>query len=471
MYIMLGLKRRDSDVTDEKFADSCYFLGFIFTIASIIFCLLDLPEIGTRIVDIAVRFGAAMVTTCAGLVVRVYLVSFKKDVSDAAKDVEDSVIQASQIFREQLVIACEKLRDFQSVVDTATKATIERVNMQVEKLSKDHADKLTGFFTVLTNRNQEAFTKALNVVTSVGLRLSHSVDVYCQGMQANLASIEAKVTAFGEAVTERLKTTTFPDDYFAKHLAPPLDQLKNAANAVSLSMLQVSEEVAESKIVLSGALRKFKTKVTATEDSLETVLRLTVQQQAVLDVSQGQLTTLKKLGETLVGFDALLNATVNGLNSTNTVTNELTDRVKAVVTEGAEARKQIELSLKEVVSKLGETLAATDALGVRIDKTAEASREVAAKLGVSASSAELVAAQLAISASATKEVADKLDSIVAADIETAKTLATVGEKATLAISKVDASVERLQLMVRQLIELTGPSNVPATPWWRRPFGP
>ena len=62
-YIILGLKRHDSDVTDEKFADTCYYLGFIFTITSIIFSLLELPSIGTKIQDIAVRFGAAMVST------------------------------------------------------------------------------------------------------------------------------------------------------------------------------------------------------------------------------------------------------------------------------------------------------------------------------------------------------------------------------------------------------------------------
>src|SRR5205085_699535 len=70
-YVWLGLNRRDGDVPDEKFADSCYYLGFIFTITSIIFSLFDLPNIGTKMQDIAVRFGAAMVSTVAGLVVRV----------------------------------------------------------------------------------------------------------------------------------------------------------------------------------------------------------------------------------------------------------------------------------------------------------------------------------------------------------------------------------------------------------------
>ena len=69
-YIVLGLNRRSDDVTDEKFADSCYYLGFIFTITSIIFSLFDLPSIGSQLESIAVRFGAAMVSTVLGLGVR-----------------------------------------------------------------------------------------------------------------------------------------------------------------------------------------------------------------------------------------------------------------------------------------------------------------------------------------------------------------------------------------------------------------
>jgi len=46
-YVVLGLKRQDQEVSDEKFADSCYYLGFIFTISSIILSLFDLPNIGT----------------------------------------------------------------------------------------------------------------------------------------------------------------------------------------------------------------------------------------------------------------------------------------------------------------------------------------------------------------------------------------------------------------------------------------
>lgn len=440
-YIVLGIKRRDNEVSDEKFADSCYYLGFIFTITSIIFSLFDLPNIGTRIQEIAVRFGAAMVSTVLGLGVRVYLVSFRKEVADAIKDAEDGIIEASQRFQMQLVIAFDKLRDFESQVDTAAKGTVERVNMQVEALSKNHADKLTSFFTDLTNRNQEAFTEALQEVKTASLKLSESVDGYSLGMRENLTSIEAKVGAFTDAVTDRLRTTTFPDDYFAKRLEAPLIHLETSAHDLSAGVKQASIAVSESSMLLGGALKKMRDKASATEKSLDIVLTLTAQQQAVLDSTQGQLNVLERLGITLIGFDAVLSNTLKGLHTSNSVTSELTNRVALVVTEGAEARDVLEASLAEIIDKLGANSTATEMLATKFETTAIAGVSIAGKLATNAAASELVAS--------------KLDSVANADLETAKTLAALSAGAITAVSKVDMAMEQLQGMVQQLSALDG----------------
>ena len=198
-YIVLGYHRRVTDVADEKFADSCYYLGFIFTITSIIFCLFDLPDIGTRMEDIAVRFGAAMVSTVFGLGVRVYLISFKKDINDAIADVEDAVLDATRKFSEQLTITVEKLQDFESKVDATAKSSVERVNLQVENLSKNHAEKLSEFFTELTTKNNKIFSQALNNVEKTTLKISDAIDNYSSGMSTNLTSVETKINIFAAA--------------------------------------------------------------------------------------------------------------------------------------------------------------------------------------------------------------------------------------------------------------------------------
>lgn len=410
-YIAMGLKRRDNDVSDESFADSCYYLGFIFTITSIIFSLLDLPNIGTRINDIAVRFGAAMVSTVFGLVVRVYLVSFKKDVSEAVREVQDTVIDSARRFSEQLVMSYDKLRAFESTVDKATKEAVERVNTQVESLSKNHADRLADFFVDLSAKNQEAFAQALNEVRAASLRLSESVDGYSNGMRANLTSIESKVSAFAEAIAGRLATTTFPDDYFAKHLAGPLAQLSESTQTIAGSITAASEEVAATSETLSSAMKTLRSKAKATDDGLEKVLHLTTQQQAVLESAQGQLDVLGQLANSLSGLDTALSKTLGLISSSNETAVELTTRVSAVVSESAETRQVLTLSLDAIAHKLSAGVSATEA------------------------------------------VASKIDTAVAADQQTSAAMEALNSSASKAIGKFDVLTSQLQTLVSQLSNL------------------
>jgi hypothetical protein len=410
-YILIGIKRRDTDVSDEKFADSCYYLGFIFTITSIIFCLFDIAKIVDHLIDIAVRFGAAMASTVVGLTVRVYLVSFKGDVSDAIKDTEDAVIDASRRFCEQLVIACEKLKDFQSEVDTAAKGTVERINLQVESLSKNHSENLTDFFADLTQRNQEAFTLALDEVRRASLQLSSSVDGYSEGMRTNLSGIESKVSSFADAMTNRLKSTTFPDEYFSKSLAGPLSQLTASTSAISQGIDRAAVEVRESTVLLGTALKSLRTKATSTETSLDKVISLTTQQQAVLNAAQGQLTVLETLTNTLSSFDKALASTVEVVRGNSTASAEIAQSVGSLVAEGAVNRKALEDALKAIAVELG------------------------------------------ANADATVAVVGRLDDVVIADTETAKVLNGLGQHASGAIGKVDAAVENLQTIAQQFSSL------------------
>lgn len=421
-YIFLGLKRHDRDVSDEKFADSCYYLGFIFTITSIIVSLFDIHDIGTKMQDIAVRFGAAMISTVFGLAVRVALVNFRKDATDAIRDAEDAIVEASQRFREQLVIAFETLRSFEVEVDNAAKQSVQRVNLQVDALSKNHAQKLSGFFEDLTVRNQEAFTQALEEVKTASLKLSSSVDSYSNGMRANLSSIEAKVTNFTDAISNRLKTTTFPDDYFSGQLEAPLAQLTSSAKAVSDNVKTVASEVKSSSSTLSSALKALDRKANAAEGSLDKVLQLTVQQHAVLEAAQGQIAALERLASTLSGFDAVLATTASRIDAGSEATSELTNRMAALVAESGELRKNVSTALAEVVGGLSKTALATDS----------------------------VAHQLVAAVAATEGMSDRLDNAASANLQATKSLGVVGQHAITAIEKVETAAERLQAMVHQL---------------------
>ncbi|MFW2353976.1 hypothetical protein [Hydrogenophaga sp.] len=454
VYIWLGLFRRDSDVSDDKFADSAYYLGFIFTITSIIFSLFDLPNIGAKIQDIAVRFGAAMVSTVLGLGIRVYLVSFRVDVSDAIRDAEDTLLGATRAFTERLTMALERLQDFESRVDLATRSSIERVNLQVEALSKNHADKLTGFFSDLTNRNQEGFTKALDEVREASSRLATSVDGYASGMRGHLGSIEVRVDDFAHAVSTRLQKTTFPDDYFAKRLAAPLNQLESAAGEIALKVVSAGAEMSKTAEALSSSLVSVQHKSADAETAMDSILRLSGQQHLVLETAQGQLNALVQLSSKLESFDALLTSMVAELRVGHETSSTLSSHVSKLVGETADSREVVARNILLLTEQLSVQTSASTALASRMDAVVSATDRVVEQLGTSAAAQISASSLLQSSASLAGEAAAKYGVSVEAERVTSRALEMLTDRADLTFTKVNELVQSMHEFVKQVGPLT-----------------
>ncbi|WP_144444197.1 hypothetical protein [Caballeronia arationis] len=298
-YIVLGVKRTDRTVTDEKFADSCYYLGFIFTITSIIFSLFDLPNIGSRMSLISMRFGTAMLSTVFGLIVRVYWVSFRTDVADAVQAAEEGVVEAAHRLREQLAMALEQFRDFQSQVQDATSMSIAKVNVGVEELAKSYAAKLSEFFDELADQHAKAFKASQSEVHNASVQLARAVGGYSNDIRKSLDSIEKKVVHFTDTVTHRLENTTFPDDYFSERLSMPLTQLGDTTSGLAADVKRSADEI---KAVLAMVRETFATVQAHTgrvEPVFERLADLAHTQEALLAGAQSQVDTLSALNSTL----------------------------------------------------------------------------------------------------------------------------------------------------------------------------
>lgn len=430
-YIWLGLIRRDTEVSDDKFADSAYYLGFIFTITSIIFSLFDLPNIGTKIQDISVRFGAAMVSTVLGLGVRVYLVTFRADFSDAVQGAEDALLRATQVFTERMKMSVERLQDFESSVDLASRSSVERVNLQIEAVSRNHAEKLAEFFADLTTRNKQVLAEALDEVRGASTKLAVSVDGYTTGMKSNLKSVEQQVSEFSAAVTARLQNTTFPDDYFAAHLKQPLAQLEGAAGEIAKNVVHASAAMTRTAETLSGSLESVNDKSAKAEESMDAIVRLAGQQKILLESSQGQIGALEQLGVKLGALDNLLSKTVASLHSAHAINAALATEVGKTHSQSTQDREATVKALDSLAQQLMKNAVASEALCSRIDISVVTSECVVKKLE------EASASQLS---------------------ESSRLFSALDERSVHTLEKIDETVCGLQELVRTVNLMVGNSS-------------
>jgi hypothetical protein len=339
-YIAIGLARGRGDVSDEKFADSCYYMGFIFTITSLVFSLFDLPQIADKISSIAVRFGAAMISTVAGLAVRVYLVSFRQDATDALHIAEDALVEAYARFRERLLMTVEKMQDFESEVELATRGTIERVNLQLEAVGTSSGERLREHFTALALENRTLTQRLFNEMEAANAQVGRVVARYAETLETQLGRIDATSTAFSAALTKRLERTTFPDDYFSRALAQPLHELTNNTHAVADEVGAISRGIHATADALFSSLQATVDRTALVDGALDKVLALARQQERITALGNAQAERLAMVAERLANLDETMNTIAGALQRQNVASTDLRQAISSVGTRlDAKARR------------------------------------------------------------------------------------------------------------------------------------
>jgi hypothetical protein len=94
----------------DRLGDNFYYLGFIFTLASLSAALLQLRN-GVRIEELLGSFGIALVTTIVGIAGRVLFVQLRSEIDDIEEHVRHDLATASADLRAQL---SSGIRDFET---------------------------------------------------------------------------------------------------------------------------------------------------------------------------------------------------------------------------------------------------------------------------------------------------------------------------------------------------------------------
>lgn len=305
-YIVFGVNKPNREISNERFADSCYYLGFVFTISSIIVSLFDLPNIGTKIEDISIRFGAAMISTVIGLIVRVYLVNFRQDFQDAIKIAEDSLLDSAKTFRMHLELSVDNLRQLEITTAELTKSITQKMEESANNTSLLYAEKYEKLFEEITKSTHEILAKSQQQIELNTSTLGNSFKEYGNNIDKSYQSLEITVNKFSENIDAKLKTITFPDDYFVSTLSPSVTSLAASLSEVSQEMSSVSVDVRNNNKKIGYALSKVAEKTEQASNLIDAFKADISNQLNIADIANSQanimneLTSLVKLTETLI---------------------------------------------------------------------------------------------------------------------------------------------------------------------------
>lgn len=343
LYVHVGVNRTDRTLTDEKFADTCYYLGFIFTITSIVISLFGLEEIESNFSQIAFRFGAAMVSTLIGLIARVYLVSFKVDSNSAFDSAEDALIRGSQAFVAKLGAASDQYAQFESRVTASTNLVEEHVRARIERVSMEYSKQLQSHFDTQQQELSRLINAAMEKMVEATASMTGAVDPLRERVTQATDALAVHLAKFQEDMGQKLLTIKFPDDYFSDRLAKPVSELSEELGKVTAQVGEVANEVKNSSAALGRALTSLNKKIETGESNLTAI-------EAVIQTSSEAVTTAAKNTEALNKAQELMTAIVKAIDMSAQQGSAVDSKIETLKNEFANAFEGAKL-LQETVNQ------------------------------------------------------------------------------------------------------------------------
>lgn len=195
----------------EQFADSFYYLGFLFTLGALALSLIPWALDSTEVTPESVisKLGIALLTTIIGLSGRVYLTQFLVSEEQAVADIQKRLREGARSLASELDLIVE---NFQSVREKATE--------QLESMVADAGEQLKESFKLLADdvgTTSERFTSEFaelaenigavgNGVTQLNKHVA-GLSKTVNGVNEQLTSVEAGADQYSKSVTTFEKST------------------------------------------------------------------------------------------------------------------------------------------------------------------------------------------------------------------------------------------------------------------------
>jgi hypothetical protein len=120
----------------DRLGDNFYYLGFIFTLASMSAALMQLRENVSNIDSLLGSFGIALFTTIVGIAGRVLFVQLRTEVDEIEAGVRRDLLEASNDLKAQLSLALRDFETFHTGVRQAAAESFSQADAQVQRIGE-----------------------------------------------------------------------------------------------------------------------------------------------------------------------------------------------------------------------------------------------------------------------------------------------------------------------------------------------
>lgn len=135
-FTSLYLNNVDRQISIEQLADSNYYLGFMFTLMSILVSFIGTISNSYDLDNIMNNFGISLITTLIGLLARVYLYNFIPTSESNKESIEKSISDKMRKMNELLLDNMQKNKVFSQMIDVRMTIMVETTEEALEQFKK-----------------------------------------------------------------------------------------------------------------------------------------------------------------------------------------------------------------------------------------------------------------------------------------------------------------------------------------------
>lgn len=206
----------------DRLGDNFYYLGFIFTLASLSAALWQLRE-GTQVDQLLGSFGIALVTTIVGIAGRVLFAQLRSELDDVEERLRRDLAATSSELRGQLASSiadfevfrtsllqtlqetakgCEEACKAQiAQIDGLARSATERIDGALLDNSRHTRDLTVSLGAVAQSANQ--VSQRISSMKMPSEELEREVAVFAQGLRTTLADLGSIVEELAQRTTRR----------------------------------------------------------------------------------------------------------------------------------------------------------------------------------------------------------------------------------------------------------------------------
>ena len=146
IYFLVGQKIVERELlTNEQFADSNYYLGFLFTLislASSLYILSSGSMEGGLLTKLIGQFGISISTTIVGLSLRIYLLSFSPNIGSNIESFNLMIMEKLQMLNDHIGHSIDQTKTFSNVIDDKMNVFIDQTLKSVEQYNERMVESL-----------------------------------------------------------------------------------------------------------------------------------------------------------------------------------------------------------------------------------------------------------------------------------------------------------------------------------------